>query len=295
MHHTDHISQDDIDRLLGETTGSCVSIYLPTTPVTLHTDQDRIRLKNLRAEAFERLMAHRIRRPDAEAILLPVDEVLEDSGFWPYLSDGLAIFCSAATHALFRVPLSPRPTLDVGDRFLLKPLLPLLTEDGIFYVLAISENQARLFEGTRHHVAEVQVKDLPADMSAALEMRGRDTDRLPNRRWQGDEGQKILYRKYFLQIDRALRPLYGNLSDPLVIAGVDYLVPIFREASSYRHLVAEGISGNPEHLSAQELHAKAWPIVEPILAEPRRAALERYHALGGTGRTSDDLETVLSA
>ncbi|MGH6885279.1 MAG: hypothetical protein ACREGK_04310, partial [Geminicoccales bacterium] len=237
MHHTDHISQDDIDRLLGETTGPCVSIYLPTTPITPHTDQDQIRLKNLRAEAFERLTARGIRRPDAEAILLPVDEVLEDRGFWPYLSDGLAIFCSPATHALFRVPLSPQSTIDVGERFLLKPLLPLLTEDGIFYVLAISENQTRLFEGTRHHVAEVQLKDLPASMSAALALRGRDPDRLPMRRWQGDEGQKILYRKYFLQIDRALRPLYGDFSDPLVIAGVEYLVPIFREASSYLHLV----------------------------------------------------------
>jgi Bacterial archaeo-eukaryotic release factor family 3 len=183
----------------------------------------------------------------------------------------------------------------VGDRFLLKPLLPLLTEDGIFYVLAISENQARLFEGTRHHIGEIHLEGLPAHMTAALAMRGRDPGQLPHRRWQGDEGQKVLYRKYFLQIDRALRPLYGNFSDPLVIAGVDYLVPIFREASSYRHLVAAGISGNPEHLGAQELHAKAWPIVEPVLAEPRRAALERYHALRGTDRVSDDLETVMTA
>ena len=102
-------------------------------------------------------------------------------------------------------------------------------------------------------------------------------------------------RKYFLQIDRALRPLYGSFSNPLVIAGVDYLLPIFREASSYPHLVEEGISGNPEHLGTRELHAKAWPIVEPILAEPRRAALERFRALQGTGRASDDLDTILSA
>jgi hypothetical protein len=296
MHYTDHIAQDDVEQLLAETTGPCVSIYLPTTPITPHTDQDQIRLKNLRAEAFERLLARGIRRPDAEAILLPVDEALEDPGFWPYLSDGLAIFCAPAMHALFRVPLSPRPTLEVGERFLLKPLLPLLTEDGIFYVLALSENEARLFEGTRHHVAQIQLEDLPASMAAALAMRGRDPDQPPRRRWHvGDEGQKILYRKYFLQIDRALRPLYGGFSDPLVLAGVDHLLPIFREASSYPHLVATGISGNPERLSAKELHAEAWPIMEPILAGPRRAALARYGALRGTGRTSNDVETILSA
>ena len=67
--------------------------------------------------------------------------------------------------------------------------------------------------------------------------------------WQGDEAQKTLYRKYFTQIDRVLRPYFADHSEPLVVAGVDYLLPIFREASSYRHLVPQGIPGNPEELT----------------------------------------------
>ena len=98
-----------------------------------------------------------------------------------------------------------------------------------------------------------------------------------------------------MQIDRVLRPLYGQHSEPLVIAGVDYLLPIYRQANSYRHLVPEGIEGSPENLTAKELHEKAWPLVEPIFAKPRQEALENYRALHGTGRTADDLDGVLAA
>jgi len=40
----------------------------------------------------------------------------------------------------------------VSDRFHLKPLLPLLTGDGRFYILALSQNQVRLLQGTRYSV-----------------------------------------------------------------------------------------------------------------------------------------------
>jgi hypothetical protein len=296
MPHHDPITLDDIDALLEKRTGPCLSIFLPTARVTRDTDQDRIQLKNFRAEAFDRLMTeHGLRRPDAEALLLPVDEMLEDESFWPYLSDGLAIFLAPDAHFAFRVAEPFAARLALGQRFVLKPLLPLLSGGGAYYVLAISRNEVRLFEGSRQGASEIQIDEIPKNMAEALRMRGREAERAPNKQWQGDEGQKALYRKYFLQIDRVLRPLYGSRSEPLVIAGVDYLLPIFREATGYRHLLPVGIPGNPERLSPAEIHAKAWPLVEPLLDAPRREALQRLKSLRGTDRVTDDVSTILGA
>lgn len=292
MPHHDPFTLDHLDVLLERRAGPCVSIFMPTTRISRETDRDRIVLKNLRAEAFKRLMdQHGLRLPDAEALVLPVDELLEDDGFWPYLSDGLALFLAPDAHFTFRLAQPFTELLALGERFVVKPLVPLLSGDGTFYVLAISQNQARLIEGGRQGANEIRVEEMPGDMAKALSMRGREGTRAPNKQWQGDEGQKTLYRKYFLQIDRALRPFLG--AEPLVIAGVSYLVPIFREATSYRHLVPEGIPGNPEELSAAELHAKAWPLVEPFLDAPRRQALERFESLRGTDRVTDEVSTIL--
>ncbi len=296
MPHHDLITTDDVDILLKKRGGPHVSIFLPTTRITRDTDQDRIQLKNFRAEAFTRLVEDQgLRRPDAEALLLPIDELLEDISFWPYLSDGLAIFLAPDVHFAFRLAEPFTPRLVVGTRFIVRPLLPLLSADGVYYVLAISRNETRLLEGTRQGAKEIEVDELPPNMARALSRRGREGERLPQKQWHGDEGQKTLYRKYFLQIDRVLRPFFGGRSEPLVIAGVDYLLPIFREATGYRQIVPDGIPGNPEELSAAEIHAKAWPLVEPLLDAPRREALERLDSLRGTDRVTDDVATVLGA
>ncbi len=296
MPHHDPITIDDIDAILEQREGPCVSIYLPTSRISQETDEDRILLKNLRNEAFSALTGEQgMRRPDAEALLSPVDELLEDDSFWPYLSDGLAVFLAPGVQFAYRVPESLPPRVAVGPRFVVKPLLPLLSGNGVYYVIAVSRNEVRLFEGTRSGAMEVDVDRMPANMLRAMSMRGREGDRAPHKQWQGDEGQKTLYLKFFRQIDRALKPYFGNRTDPLVVAGVGYLQPIFREATSYRNLVDEGIDGNPDELSAAEIHEKAWPLVESLLDAPRHDALQRLGTAWGTGQVADEIATILGA
>lgn len=65
--------------------------------------------------------------------------------------------------------------------------------------------------------------------------------------------------------------------------------------NSYPNLLDEGIAGNPESLSAEELRQRAWEIVEPRFLRERNEANNHYHALAGTGRTSNDLQEVVTA
>ena len=84
---------------------------------------------------------------------------------------------------------------------------------------------------------------------------------------------------------------------PLVLAGVEYLLPIYREASRYRHLVDDGLTGNPEGVHVKDLHERAWELVKPIFDAQRREQEMRYRDLAGRGavQASNDLETVLIA
>jgi hypothetical protein len=67
----------------------------------------------------------------------------------------------------------------------------------------------------------------------------------------------------------------------LVLAGVDYLLPIYREASSYAYLLEQGIIGNPDMLSAKELHQRAWEIVKPVFAQAQAEQIALYYELDG--------------
>jgi hypothetical protein len=110
-----------------------------------------------------------------------------------------------------------------------------------------------------------------------------------------DEHKDNLLR-FFRQVDAGIRTtLLRGQRAPLVLAGVEYLFPIYREASSYPHLVHEGIAGNPERLSAETLHRQAWSMLEPRFARAQEEAAARYRQLAGTGKTSTDVALVVPA
>jgi Bacterial archaeo-eukaryotic release factor family 3 len=97
------------------------------------------------------------------------------------------------------------------------------------------------------------------------------------------------------RVDRGLQGQLRNEQAPLVLAGVDYLLAIYRQAKTYPHLLAEGVEGHPDRLSARELHDRAWPVVEPHFRVAREKTAALYRQLAGTGRTASDLAQVVAA
>ena len=137
------LSRDDLSALVEGPQQMGVSIYMPTHR-TGDTEQDPIRLKNLLREAESQLVAYGISASDAGELLEPAERLLLDSHFWQHQDDGLVIFMSHGIFRCYQLPYSFQELAVVAERFHIKPLLPLFSEDGAFYVLAVSQNQIRL-------------------------------------------------------------------------------------------------------------------------------------------------------
>ena len=88
---------------------------------------------------------------------------------------------------------------------------------------------------------------------------------------------------------------YGTQQAPLVLAGVAYVRAMYRDVNTYPHLLEAGISGSPDRTSTEELHTRAWALVEPRFARDRDSAAAAYRGALGTGRASASLEDVLTA
>ena len=161
-------TKDDIKELASRTQFPCVSLFLPTHRVSAQAEQDRIRLKNLLQQADSSLRAKGMGAGEVRELLEPAMRLDRDGSFWRHQSDGLAIFLAPGFARDDRVPQSFQELAVVSDRFHLKPLLPLLTGDGRFYVLAISQESVRLLEGTRDSVAELDLSDVPQSLAEAL-------------------------------------------------------------------------------------------------------------------------------
>jgi hypothetical protein len=306
----DFFTREELQSLLAGQHGLAVSIFLPTHRAGREIRQDPIRLKNLLRRAEAALIASNLRRADARELLAPARELVERKHFWRYQDSGLAVFLSGGFFRYFRLPLPFQQLVVVADRFHVKPLLALLTGDSRFYVLALSQNQVRLLEGTRYTVSEVDLEGVPRSIREAfkneefqtqLQLHTTSSRRRGKRpaifhgHGAGMDDAKVNLLRYFRAIDKGLQHLLRNQRAPLVLAGVDYLFPIYMNANTYPQLLEQGIRGNPDALSAAELHAGAWNVVQPYFKQAQEQAAAQYRHPANANRTLSDLRKILPA
>ena len=306
------LTRDELKTLIQKQKGLSVSIFMPTHRAGGgETQQNPIRLKNLLRKAEDRLIESGLRAQEAEELLKPTHEILGNGLFWRRQNDGFAMFLSSNVFRYYSLPLDFRELLVITDRFHIKPLLPILSGDGQFYVLALSQNQVRLLQGTRQSVNEVDLEGVPKSLADALQsdvfgkqlrshtgasVGGGDRSSMFHGQGAGTEvPKKDNILRYFQLIDKGLSELLRDKQEPLVLAGVDYLFPIYREANSYPYLLDEGITGNPEGLSAEKLHKEAWAIVQPYFQKAGEDAIALYMQSAGTGLTSSNVEEIVQA
>jgi hypothetical protein len=230
--------------------------------------------------------------------------LLTNADFWQHQGDGLAVFLSREIFRYYRVPCASQELVVVGGRFHTKPLLLLFSEDGVFYVLAVSQNRARLLQCTRYHVREVTPESVPSKLAKALQYdrpekqhqfhtTGPGGSTISHGHGVSKDYDKVSILRYLRKVDRGLNEVLRGDRSPLVVAAVDYLHAIYREANTYPHLSNEGIEGNPDGLSEETLQEQAWAIVQPYFERERSDALERYQEAIAKGLATDDLRQVL--
>src|SRR5439155_18776589 len=92
------------------------------------------------------------------AMLNPARALLEQIDFWKHQGDGLACFLADGWFRTFRLPMPVRDRVAVAGRFCIVPLLPFISGDGKFFVLALSQNGMRLLQCTRFGLQRLQVE-----------------------------------------------------------------------------------------------------------------------------------------
>lgn len=307
------ISPDELRTLVDVETKPCVSIFLRLRRTPAEQDKNRIRLKNLLTQARQILQEQGMRTPDALELLSPAARLIEHGRFWAERDDGLAVFLAPGFSRIYSLPIDFEEAVWVNTQFQLTPLMPLFTGNGRYYVLALSQNELRLLHGTRYTIEDVDLPELPRSLEEALKwddpesqlqfhtqtapapIRGRRRAIFHGHGVGAQIDHKDDILRYFQQINAGLQQILAEEDAPLVLAGVDYLFPLYRQANEYPYLLETGIPGNPELWSARELQHSAWAIVEPYFKAAEAAAIEQYHHLAANGLASNDWQEVLPA
>lgn len=288
------------ERLLSAEGGPRVSLYMPTHRAGAEIWQDPIRFKNLIRHALEQLRALEesgVTQSQTQELTKRLDLLQQDRSFWQHQGDGLAIFCAADTWEVFRLP-SPLPEISiVGTRFHLKPLLMAMAEEQTFHVLALSQNEVRLFAGSASGLHEWGL-DIDVDSISPPEMRkslrGQATTAGARVTHAPEWDMKGQLTDYCRKVDRIIAP-HVKPHEPVVLAAVDYLAAIYREVSTVPHLAEHSIGGNPETTDIDHLHAAAMPIARKFFEGTREALASHYFERQREGKALQEPAAAVEA
>jgi hypothetical protein len=316
----DLFNREELRRLAQMQDDVCISIYMPTHRFESDWSQNPTRFKNLIRDARDDLREIGYRDDEIDEFFADAQRQADDSAFWRNVSDGLAIFITSDSTEFFRLPLSFDELAVVGERFHLKPLFPLIATNNRFYLLALSQNDVRLYQGTHQAISEVESAEIPSDIVEAI-LQYEDPEKqiqfhTSNRSGGGSSGRSDAefhgqgtsddlsaepqseLKRFFRKIDDSVTDYLNGEDAPLVLAGVSEYLPLYKEVNGYPNLIEdEIISGNPEPISPTDLHEKAWEIVEPVFKKVQDDALalfdQMYYQDGDLA--SDDFHEIVPA
>ncbi len=304
----DTLTRSHLQALVAEQPGLCASIYTETNRGG--RERDHVQFRDQLDELQKRFKDLGVSESDIGKWLKPARDLVKNEDFWKSTSDGLAAFIRGGSLQTFRLPIRFKNAVFVGSHFHVKPLIPWFMGDGQFHILAISQNHVRLLEASAHDAHPLAMPGAPANKEDAL--RSHDRDEILNVHTQmgpGGQAMQAIFHghgvgidtykpditKYFQAVDQAVCDALGDTRAPLVLATVDFLAGIYRKVTKHPRLVETIVSGNPDRQSETELHAKAWPIVAPMLGEREERTLAQYRQLVGSGRTTHTLSELLPA
>ncbi|WP_439880810.1 baeRF7 domain-containing protein [Pontibacter sp. MBLB2868] len=309
------INKNDIEKLLNVQNNTknalCISIYIPTHRSGKETlnGQDHILFKNKIKEAKALLARHDVPEAEIEEYMKPAEALLNDNNFWRHQAEGLAVFITKGFSTHYTVPVEMPDVVYVLDHFYFTPMLPILSQNGRFFILCLYREKIGFFEATLEKIRPIDISSfVPETMNKALkfDIKGNDQDFTNSTTTvngsnivhgpgstKGDEEHERV-REFMLEIDNSLQQILHNESEPLVLAGVDHYCGIYRNISKYKNIAPDNINvnENADISNINNLHEKALRVVKPMMQQNHTDSLNRYQNVAGTGVTSEDIATV---
>jgi hypothetical protein len=304
--HDRAISIQDLKELSSDP-GPCITVLLPLHPED--TRQIQAAVKSAIRAVEQRLEQRHEDRKQVDALMeslraLPGAMEIEPG------QKGVAILRSPSVLQRFLVPGEVEESITVGRHFHLVPLIQHLSETRPFYILALSQKHIRLLRCTNTTSEEVNLPpsvprslddylqtDKPDHVLDNASAGGPGTGSM-NRVMFGTGTEKQRKEQYLLhfykEVDRGVTDLLEKDTAPLVIAGVEYEIPLYRTGSVFPRLVDDAVRGAPDGLKGGELHKRALEVMRAHWAKAVEGALAMYEQLG-SGRASADLKEIVKA
>lgn len=299
----DLLANDYPDVIVAARAAPCLSLYQPTHRQHPENAQDPIRFGNL-VKQLAQSLEQKYPRCEAASLLAPLHALRHDMQFWKRSLDGLAVLVAPDFLRVYRLQRTVSALAVVADRFHTKPLMRIAQSADRYQVLGLNRSTARLFEGNRDRLDEIELApEVPRTLAEAMD---RDVERdrairtfgpiraaAMGRHGASDVKQDGIHAEtehYFRAVDRAVLEYHSRPTGlPLLLAAMPEHQHLLRKVSRNPQLLATGIDVHPDSLALDALCERAWQVMQPSYLARLAGLVERYAAAIHRGQATDNL------
>jgi hypothetical protein len=305
------LTKEKFADLAGYQSSCCISFFLATHPAGVEVNElvDNTVFKTMLQQVTAVLKQKNTDELTIARMLKPGYDLLRNDQFWKNLSQGLAVFISDGVFKYLKIPVTPKEELLVNSSFYVSPLLPIVSNSDYFYLLVLSKKQAKFYRADAFGMVEMKIDELPNGVDDVVHFEEKDDQKLWRTGSSGAGGganyhgigagkpdDKANLAMYFDEVDETLwKEVLNKENVPLLLAGVDYLIPIYKSVAQYNHIWEESISGNHEYTDLNSLHEAARKKMVSYFDERHVKALEAYGNQSATELTSSIPADVIPA
>jgi hypothetical protein len=298
------VSFDDL-RSLAAARAPCITagIAIPD-PLQLHE-----RIQNLIRGIERHLKDAGVNSEEEFTLVQPIRTLanaIEEEHDW---SIGLILYRSPDLFRHFWLRDTIEDFVTVSQTFQIRPLLSVVSKEQKFYVLALSQKHTRLLMYPCQSQQDLQLRRLvPQSLRAWTNTRvpdhvldnwsaggpsvgkmkgvvfGTNSDR---------ERHEEYLRHFFKEIDKGVHHILLGQTAPLILAGVEEEVAVYRHVNSYPRLIEQAVLGSPDAFEPNELHDRAMEIAREIAPPPLQKALDRLKDIFGTKLALSNIDEIV--
>jgi release factor family 3 len=285
--------------------GPCITIMLGAHHPGAHTLSYAVRLRNAIRAAGQELP--KFTSPgQMDELLAPLHDLADD----PAMSaggGGMVIFCAPGVFSRFQPPAAVTDAVVVGQHFYIVPLVGMLGGEREFFILGVGQKGLRLL----HYLdGRCEAVLLPASVPRNVEEAGafdQPDHTLENRSTAGKSAgslQSVPFgtgseretagehlHHFFRLVDKGLAEVLKGR--PLLLAGVEYEVSVYRRASRYPHVLDGDLPGDLRRLPVEEIQRLAGQYAGSRATEEAEEALREFREK--PERVVNDVATVVRA
>jgi hypothetical protein len=184
-----------------------------------------------------------------------------------------------------------------------------MSRDQQFYLLTLSRKHVRLFLCTWRTAKEIPIGAL-APQSLEVWLNSRMPDHLLDNRasagpsvgamngvmfgTSSDSDRHDEYLAHFFKkVDKGLHKVLSVQNFPLLLAGVESEIAIYRQINTYPHLLEPAVHGSPDGLPNRDLHSRAVEAVKRTFSARLGTVLLDFKEVHDAKRVSFSIPEIL--